>query len=1055
MTFRKQAIFYLLLLFLLVFHAPSWAYWVWSPEAGKFINSEKETQESADEQYHDAMQYYKEKNVDTAAELFEDLLKKYPNAKVAAEAQYRLGMIYEEKADYLKAFQAYKHLLKSYPSTERLNEILEREYNIGNIFLSGKKAKFMGLEILPSLPRAAEVFKTIVEQAPYSEYGEKSQYQLGLAYKKWGHYDDAMDAFESLIEQYPQSELIQDARFQLAETSFLRSSAEYRDQRALDEAARQVEQYLHQYPANEAISEEAAELRQKIDEKNAEKNYRIGLYYEKENYLESALIYYSDVAKRYPGTVWGQKAIGKMNAIEQPASYVLSEREKLDQSIAAVEEKLKAVPDGDALERDQYERQLERLKEKQKSLEKNKDESIKRRKADIKRRETELKLKYKKLQQKKKKMLKENQSQDLSRAFDRWEASLEAEKASLQEEKEQLKHWRERLGMDQEQLFSLEFLPFMGEGPTELEEVRGIDAKKYYKLANQKRDLLNEKELLYKQHGEIVVSIETMQTKRLGLEDDATLFANVDQYGDENMKALQQQLADTVQEITVIETELEEKRKVYEKQYGKANWLSWTKVPTQVLTQSLTRSVDLLNPFDSKADSFGDEDLQRLNERRMHLKEQIAAQRNLIESLSEAFNVELAVQEQQQLMKMLDEQEEVDPRKLRKMTKKLEKNIRADYQEIQARHEENKRLLKELEVVLNGPAPSPAVATARAVSYPAVGFWKLTKAFFVGLPNKDEELTQSAANLKTNDTDRAARAQELKEQIETQSLMIEAKRIELIRLQKELEIMRAKASLAGGYKFRSSFVSVPYEFIREAIASSHRIIPKKNREEMLIQLLDKETKEEARLNQELVEVDAAIEQKTEEAKPKIQEPKKTDEQESESADQQKAAAAAAAKREAEESKQAQLKAEIQILLKRLDLSRKTYDQQKTLLKTQWLALKARLSGDQKDQVWNDEDKQLLKQEKKLFDELKEIEDSIAELIEKENKIEQKEAEILEKRVKEINDMMPKIHSQALAQDLTTERERMLERISQLETRRDFLSTELARFQMNEPSAAKP
>ena len=167
-------------------------------------------QDAADEQYQSAMQFYKDKNLDQSAQQLENLIKKYPTSRAASEAQYRLGTIYEEKGNYVKAFRAYKNLVQSYPQSERINEVIERQFRIGNLFLSGKKAKLMGLEILPSLPRAVEIFKYIVEQAPYSDYGDKAQFRLGLAYKKWHHYDESMQAFQAVIDQYPKSDLVAD-----------------------------------------------------------------------------------------------------------------------------------------------------------------------------------------------------------------------------------------------------------------------------------------------------------------------------------------------------------------------------------------------------------------------------------------------------------------------------------------------------------------------------------------------------------------------------------------------------------------------------------------------------------------------------------------------------------------------------------------------------------------------------------------------------------------------------------------------------------------------------
>src|SRR5690606_10957542 len=98
-----------------------------------------------------------------------------------------------------------------------------------------------------------------------------------------------------------------------------------------------------------------------IDEKNAEKNYRIGVYYEKDDYLSSAIIYYRDVAKRYPHTQWGQKAAEKLKALEQPVSYMGDEAEKLNAEIGLVEAQLDKKDELSDAERGELKRRLERL----------------------------------------------------------------------------------------------------------------------------------------------------------------------------------------------------------------------------------------------------------------------------------------------------------------------------------------------------------------------------------------------------------------------------------------------------------------------------------------------------------------------------------------------------------------------------------------------------------------------------------------------------------------------------------------------------------------------
>ncbi len=1004
---KNKKVFAFFFLFFLLPAFSSWAYWVWSPETGKFVNPEGVVQDTADEQYDYAMQFYREKNFKEAADQLQNLLKKFPGAKIAAEAQYRLGTIHEETGDFLRAFHAYKVLIESYPQSERLNEAVEREYRIGNLFLSGKKGKFMGLEILPSLPRAAEVFEHIVKNAPYSAFGDQAQFRLGVTYKKWAHYDEAVEAFQALIDQYPKSELVPEARYQLAETSFARSAASGRDQRALDEAMGKIDQFLARHTDSNLTSEKAAKLRQAIDEKNAEKNYRIGLYYEKENYVSSALIYYNDVAARYPHTRWGQKAITKAKSLKAPAEYLNTQEKLLQEQIRSLDVKLHHVGKEDEFERDQVKRQLERLKQQQKGLEKNKSESLKRRGEDIKRRERELKEKFKKLQNKRK-LAKNNPSEDFQRAMDRWTASLEAEREELQKEKQQIKEWGREMGV-QEHRMPFAF-PFTGETPSELDRIRQVEAKKLFKVADEKKSILEEKEILYKQRGEVSALLGDMESGTLGLVDEDKALEEILQLGGEEFKSRREKLKATRDEIKRLETALDEKKSFYEKHFGAPSWLG------------------RINPFDGDAKTFEGKDQQELLERRMHVKERIAVQHDLTETLSRAFDAELALQEQKRLLATIESEEKIDPRELRKQIKRFEKEIRAGYEDITARHKHKNELLGQLENLLREEKKKGFGGVMRTVASPAVGAYRFSHAFLFGLPHKEVELTKEAKTLRSGDAS-VETAQALRDEIELESLMIEAKSRELMQLQKERDILKAKASLSGGYKFRSAIVKVPYLFIGEAIQSAHRLVPEKDRQELIINRLDQETRELERLKQELKELEAAIDKKSGSAPAKLA--------------------------ETPAPQESVVRSEIQSLTNELEIRENVYRNEKGLFEAELQAIGREVKGKGKQKkVLTEKQGNLVEKQNKLRKELRDLEKQLTQLIEKESELELEESTILEKRIRKIDTVMKKISSRAASQDLLTERERMEDRMAQLESRRDFLTKERERFEIFEGLAAQ-
>lgn len=1061
---------------LLLPHSMVSADWVWSPDQGKFINTQEDTQSDAEDLFENALDLYKEKKLDKAVAQFDLIIKKYPKSRYAPEAEYRLGTIYEEMQDYVKAHKAYQSLIKSYPQSGRFEEVIEREYQLGTIFLSGKKGKMMGLEIRPSLPLAVEVFQKIVEAAPYGVFGDKSQFNVGIAYMRMKKYDEAVEAFQNLLEQYPKSELVQQARLQMTEASYTKSSAQTRDQSALDAASQQAQSYLQRYP-DSADATKALEIRRRVDELNAEKNYRIGLYYEKDNYLESAVIYYRDTAKRYPETGWGKKAAEKLSILEEPVKYLNSKTDELQKELKDLEARYQALGKDNKSERARLEAEIRNLKKRIGAIDRNKAESLDRRKQDLKRREQELKEKFKELERKKKRY-KNNTSEDFQKAIARWQASLEAERDALAEEREQLETWRSELGIRDHRFYE-NLIPFRGPSETPLEKIQQIDEKDFYKLSRKKKDLFEKKEKLYKRYSELQVLL-TPERSESGLMKKRLRGSEKR----DPSKPADPKLLAREKEIELLETKLEEKKADYEKAFGKI-----AELELEALLEKRAAGPAIGGAADLAGQDVKGKSLEELLVLKMHLNEKITTQQNIVQTLSTAFNKELAQQEQKQLLASLEESQDTDGRKLRKEIKAVEKQIRSRYQDIQDRHKRKTELLEELNVALQPAEDKRSVL--KAVGKPVKGTWYLAKAFVFGLPHEDVELTRAKPSADSSID--APRVAKLQEAVELESLMIEAQDLEIRKLEKEREILSAKASLAGGMKFRSSYVKVPYIFIEEAIQSARRIVPRKNRKDILLNRLDHQTRELEALKQQLDITETLIKEKTpaapapvpsetpsavqaspeapeialnkaEKAVPEDgkgtteSEKKETGNSEEQKAPEEGANVEASAGKEkitakkekvspfeeerraereaAEKEKVAEqeaagraLREEIIRLQEQLEVAYSVYAQEQGLV-----------LGDVV-QVEKPKDAEGVKR----YGEFETVKSELLGLIEEEMKIEAQEKEILEKRIKEAEKVLPSVTSKAMNQDIIKEKERMTQRIADLETRRDFLSKEKEHF----------
>ena len=648
-------------------------------------------------------------------------------------------------------------------------------------------------------------------------------------------------------------------------------------------------------------------------------------------------------------------------------------------------------------EREQLKKEIERMKKRIKSIDKNKAESLERRKQDLKRRERELKDKFKELERKKKRF-KNNTSPDFQKAIARWEASLEAERDALAEEKDRLASWRSELGVSDEKFYE-HLIPFMGESETPLEKVQRIDEKGLYKISKKKKEVLEQKEKLYKRYSELQAlltperSESGLTRKRLrGLKKDPA-------------KPTDPKLIEREKKIEIMEANLDAKMALYEKYFGK---LKEQELEAMIENRSSGKKA-AFNPFTAETGDLSGKSLQELLELKMHLSEQAKAQQDIVEPLSTAFDKELAHQEQRAMMGSLEDTKDVDGRKLRKQIKGLEKDIRKRYQDIQDRHQHKKELLAELDEVLNPTEEKGKFL--KTVAKPVTGTAYLAKAFIFGLPNEDETLTKAASKPGS-----AIKAKKIQEEIELESLMIQAQDQEIVKLEKKLEILNAQASLAGGMKFRSSFVKVPYAFIEEAVQSARRVVPRKNRQNVLLNRLDNQTKELDRVKIKLEATEAAIKEKTPAAPPAG----------TIGTDADKKSGSDPAPDEQ------QLRDDAMNLREQLEIAYSIYAREQGVILGD-----AGFKESPKDS-----------EGAKQYKEFKKVERELVRLIDEELEIEKEEKSILEKRIQEAGRLLPAVTSKAMGQDLANEKDRIAQRLEDLVTRNDFLRKEKERFSVN-------
>lgn len=292
------------------------AYWIWTPQSKKWLNPKYAPKDTPREQYDYAMQFYLAKDYPKAISEFKKMIKVYPQSELAPDAQYYMGRSYEERKDYYAAFLAYQKVIDIYPRSELTEEILERQYKLGNMYFSGQKEKLLGMAIIPAIDKALEIFEKVVSNSPYGKYADLAQFKIGECYKKNNEFKEAAEAFGKLVNNYPKSLLYEQAKYETAYCTYKMSLKPNYDQEPTEEAIKEFENFVKTKDHGETIEDAEAAL-VRLQAKKAESLYNTAHFYEKSKHYESAIIYYKEVVDTYPKTSWAKKAFSKVTELEK------------------------------------------------------------------------------------------------------------------------------------------------------------------------------------------------------------------------------------------------------------------------------------------------------------------------------------------------------------------------------------------------------------------------------------------------------------------------------------------------------------------------------------------------------------------------------------------------------------------------------------------------------------------------------------------------------------------------------------------------------------------
>ncbi|MGB9475295.1 MAG: outer membrane protein assembly factor BamD [Candidatus Udaeobacter sp.] len=244
-----------------------------------------------------------EKDGDTkrAIRAYKSLVKRHPRDKMAAEALYRAAVLQERERLNFAAADTFAQLVEKYPGSPHFEEAIEAQFRIGEVYLHGKKLKFLGIPYASALDRAVTVFANVVRTAPYGKYTARAQFDIGLAREKQGANDAAIQAYQAVVDKFPNEPVAVDAQYQIGYIWFNAAQLGTKDAAAAANAKTAFEDFLLHYPKSEKAAQARADLAI-LEHKQTSNSYKVAKFYDKQKYYRAAVIYYNEVIRQQPGS---------------------------------------------------------------------------------------------------------------------------------------------------------------------------------------------------------------------------------------------------------------------------------------------------------------------------------------------------------------------------------------------------------------------------------------------------------------------------------------------------------------------------------------------------------------------------------------------------------------------------------------------------------------------------------------------------------------------------------------------------------------------------------
>jgi outer membrane protein assembly factor BamD (BamD/ComL family) len=245
----------------------------------------------------------------SALKAVKKFMARYPNDKRREEIMMLAGQSEMDRGHYDKAYERFNEQMDQYRNGEFYDRAVQRQYEIADAFLKGRKRRAMWMFKVSAIDKGIEILNAIADRAPGTVVAEKALLRVADYHYNAKQVVQAVEAYDHYIKMFPKSPRgrLGHAMLRAARARYAQYRGEAFDDTPLTDAQQRFLIYSERYPedANKAnVPMVLSQIRNAL----VRRYFSSARFYQRVGRKTAAIFYYKKVVAQSAESHWARRA---------------------------------------------------------------------------------------------------------------------------------------------------------------------------------------------------------------------------------------------------------------------------------------------------------------------------------------------------------------------------------------------------------------------------------------------------------------------------------------------------------------------------------------------------------------------------------------------------------------------------------------------------------------------------------------------------------------------------------------------------------------------------